>query len=186
VIGSNEIRLISTSLHKDNYIRISKEARKEYPRSYIIFLHYETFENCCRKLQDKFNITSITPELERLRKNNPYFCFLVAEKERIDDIEKFTKRILNSEVSCASTTFSHRQQPPVPPQYKRALSVSSLRGSFSDHNDEQYRLSVHQNPVEEQLFEMSDSILNNLPAGHLEAVRQTGLYEGSSVSIERY
>lgn len=61
VVNSNEIRLISTSLHKDNYIRISKEARKEFPKSYIIFLHYETFENCCRKLQDKFNITSITP-----------------------------------------------------------------------------------------------------------------------------
>lgn len=86
MISNNEIRLISTSLHKDNYIRISKEARKEFPKSYIIFLHYETFENCCRKLQDKFNITSIAPELERLRKNNPYFCFLIAEKEKIDDI----------------------------------------------------------------------------------------------------
>lgn len=86
IISNNDIRLINTSLHKDIYIRISKEARKEFPKSYIIFLHYETFENCCRKLQDKFNITSIAPELERLRKSNPNFCFLIAEKDKIDDI----------------------------------------------------------------------------------------------------
>lgn len=109
VIGGNEVRFINTSLHKDLYIRISKAARKEFPKSYIIFLHYETFENCCRKLQEKFNITSIAPELERLRKLNSHFCFLIAERDKIDDIEKFTHRILHSEVSCASTTFSHRR-----------------------------------------------------------------------------
>jgi len=55
-------------------------------------------------------------------------------------------------VSCASTTFSHRREQPHGQSYKRTMSVSSLRGSFSEQNDEQYRLSIHPNPVEEQLF----------------------------------
>jgi len=38
------------------------------------------------QLQEKFNITSIAPELEKLRKSNPNFCFLIAEKDKIDDI----------------------------------------------------------------------------------------------------
>jgi hypothetical protein len=85
-VEENELRLMHTALDKDLYVRISWEARKEFPRSYIIFLHYETFENCCRKLNEKFSITSITVELEKLRKENPYFCFLVAEKSKIDQI----------------------------------------------------------------------------------------------------
>jgi len=68
-------------------------------------------------------------------------------------------------------------------QYKRAMSVSSLRGSFSDQNEEQYRISVAQNPVEEQLFEMSESILLNLQSNQLELVKQRGLFEGCAVKI---
>ena len=56
------------------------------------------------------------------------------------------------------------------------MSVSSLRGSFSDQNEEQYRISVIQNPVEEQLFEMSESILMNLQSSQLESVKQRGLF----------
>lgn len=66
------------------------------------------------------------------------------------------------------------------------MSVSSLRGSFSDQNQEQYRLSIHQNPVEEQLFQMSESILNNLQSSQLESIKQRGLYEGCLVSIQKY
>lgn len=75
--------------------------------------------------------------MERLRKANPHFCFLIAEKDKIDDIEKFTMRILHSEVSCASTTFSHHnpRREQTPSTYKRTMSVSSLKGSFSDQNE---------------------------------------------------
>lgn len=67
-VDKNDLRLMSTSLHKDLYVRISHEARKVFAQSYIVFLHYETFENCCRRLKEKFSITSITVELEKLRK----------------------------------------------------------------------------------------------------------------------
>lgn len=72
-------------------------------------------------------------------------------------------------------------------QYKRTMSVSSLRGSYSDLNEEHYRmLSHHANPVEEQLFEMSESIIAKLPLSQMEQVRSTGLYDGSRVSTEMY
>ena len=47
-------------------------------------------------------------------------------------------------------------------------------------------LSHHANPVEEQLFEMSESIIAKLPLSQMEQVRSTGLYDGSRVSTEMY
>lgn len=42
------------------------------------------------------------------------------------------------------------------------MSVSSLRGSFSDQNEEQCRLSIHPTVTEEEMFEISETALVNL------------------------
>lgn len=61
----------------------------------------------------------------------------MAEKGKIDQIERYTYRLLKSEVSCASTTFSQKQRIKTEeelPQYRRTMSVSSLKGSFASFN----------------------------------------------------
>lgn len=63
LVSNNEIRLLEAELTKELYIKIAREARKEFDNCYLVFLHYETFENCCKKLKDKFGITSANAEL---------------------------------------------------------------------------------------------------------------------------
>jgi hypothetical protein len=55
------------SLIREVYVKVAKEARRQFTNAYIIFLHYDTFENCCRKLKEKFGVTSPFAELERLK-----------------------------------------------------------------------------------------------------------------------
>lgn len=68
------------SFVREVYLRVARETRKQFPQAYIIFLHYETFENCCRKLKDKFGVNSVLIEFERLRAENRHFCFLICER----------------------------------------------------------------------------------------------------------
>ena len=86
----------------------------------------------------------------------------MAEKTKIDQIEKFTDRLLKSEVSCASSTFSHKIRDRTDenlPLYRKTMSVSSLKGSFASFNSyeerndpEHCRLSLQPSEAEEEMF----------------------------------
>jgi hypothetical protein len=90
IVSSNDIRLLKTSLHKDDYIRISKEARIKFQRAYITFVHYDNIENFGKRMNEKYGITTITEEAERLKKENPRFCYLIAQRDKYEEILKFT------------------------------------------------------------------------------------------------
>ena len=107
-------------------------------------LHYETFENCCKKLKEKFGITSTYDEFLKLQADNRQFCFLICDKERIDEVWEYIHKQLNIDVSCASTSFTRKLNKVDSGGMlmgKKSHSVTSLRGSFTSGGDERMSLN---------------------------------------------
>lgn len=132
IVSSNDIRLLRVSLHKDDYIRISKEARVKFTRTYITFVHYDSIENCGKRMNEKHGITSISAEAERLKKENPRFCYLIAQKDKYDEILKFTYQraeAISAENQKAVVVTPVKNTSPSPPASAPFLKKSSSKFS---------------------------------------------------------
>ncbi len=88
----------------------------------------------------------------------------------------------------ASTTFSqnNKREQPVAQMYRRTLSVSSLRGSICDPNEDHCRISLNTTAAEEEMFEVSEVTLTNLSEKDVEKLHKKKMFAGSYVHVERY
>lgn len=104
--------------------------------------------------------------MERLKKENPHFCFLICQKERIDEIYEYTQKLLNLDVSIASTTVTRKVNKVEIGGFgmgKRSHSVKSLKGSFTSGGDElDQRFSINNSESDEEIYSINHQLVEKL------------------------
>lgn len=108
----------------------------------------------------------------------------------MDEIYAKTNKLLNLDVSIASTTVTRKVNRVEVGGFgmgKRSHSVKSLKGSFTSGGDElDQRFSINNSESDEELYAINHQIVDKLLKPIFEKVRHLKKYAGRKITIEEH